>query len=290
MEGIYRVDDTPVRKALREALTNCLINTDYFGEGGVVIKNYLDKITMENPGILRLTVEEAVSGGFSTPRNGILMKMFNLIDVGERAGSGIPKVWKAWQDEGWGTPELTEGFESLERTTLVLPVRSADSGNGLPINSDDNDEKPMYLADREAFYGTDDDEVPIKSTDKRYRVRIKSTDNVKIPKKSTDKGYGVPIKSANNGKIPVKSTDKRDRVPIKSTNNAKVPIKTNFQKSTIVEFIKKNTEIKGSDLLRVLDVKEERIKKLLQQLVAEGKITALGANKNRTYKLKQPQK
>jgi predicted HTH transcriptional regulator len=208
MEGIYRVDDTPVRKALREALANCLINADYYGEGGVVIKNYRDKITIENPGILRLTVEEAVSGGFSTPRNGILMKMFNLIDVGERAGSGIPKVWKAWHDEGWGTPELTERLESLERTTLVLPVK---------------------------------------------KVPIKSTDN------------GVPIKSTDNG----------------------VPIKTDSQKAIILGVIKENTEIKSSDLLQVLNVKEERIKKLLQQLVAEGKIIALGANKNRTYKLKE---
>jgi predicted HTH transcriptional regulator len=126
MEGIYRVDDTPVRKALREALANCLINADYYGEGGIVIKNYKDKITIENPGILRLTVEEAVSGGFSTPRNGVLMKIFNLIGVGERAGSGIPKVWKAWQDEGWGKPELNERLESLERTALILPVKSAD--------------------------------------------------------------------------------------------------------------------------------------------------------------------
>ena len=38
LEGITRVDDTPVHKAVREALVNCLVNTDYFLPCGVVIK------------------------------------------------------------------------------------------------------------------------------------------------------------------------------------------------------------------------------------------------------------
>ena len=38
LEGITRVDDTPVHKAVREALVNCLVNTDYFLPCGVVLK------------------------------------------------------------------------------------------------------------------------------------------------------------------------------------------------------------------------------------------------------------
>ena len=38
MEGRNRIDDTLVHKALREALANCLINADYYGTRGVVIK------------------------------------------------------------------------------------------------------------------------------------------------------------------------------------------------------------------------------------------------------------
>ena len=38
MEGRNRIDDTPVHKALREALGNCLINADYYGTRVVVIK------------------------------------------------------------------------------------------------------------------------------------------------------------------------------------------------------------------------------------------------------------
>ena len=38
MVGGERIDDTPVHKALREALANCLINADYHGLRGVVIR------------------------------------------------------------------------------------------------------------------------------------------------------------------------------------------------------------------------------------------------------------
>lgn len=122
IENGYRVDDTPVHKALREALANCLVNADYYGEGGVVIKNYTERITLENPGSLRIKVEEAVSGGFSTPRNSVLMKMFNLLDIGERAGSGIPNIFDVWEKQNFQSPKIEERLGQIERICLTLPM------------------------------------------------------------------------------------------------------------------------------------------------------------------------
>ena len=45
-----RIEDTPIYKALREALVNCLINADYYGKRGVVIKKDPKKLIFENPG------------------------------------------------------------------------------------------------------------------------------------------------------------------------------------------------------------------------------------------------
>ena len=87
-----RIDDTPMHEALREALANCLINTDYYGSRGVVITLHSNRITLANPGYSRAGKIQMMLGGISDPRNRGLMKMFNLIDIGERAGSGIPKI------------------------------------------------------------------------------------------------------------------------------------------------------------------------------------------------------
>ena len=84
MEGGDRIDDTPVHKALREALANCLINTDFYGTCGVVIRKEPDRLFLENPGYIRTGKKQMRLGGRSDPRNKALMKMFNLINIGER--------------------------------------------------------------------------------------------------------------------------------------------------------------------------------------------------------------
>ena len=119
MEGGARVDDTSVHQALREALANCLVNADYYGRQGLVIIKKRDTITMANPGGFRIEIDAAKSGGVSDPRNGAMLKMFNLIDIGERAGSGIPNIFRVWREQGWVMPAITEQFEP-ERTILAL--------------------------------------------------------------------------------------------------------------------------------------------------------------------------
>lgn len=58
-------------------------------------------------------------GGESDPRNKSLMKMFNLINIGERAGSGVPNIFNVWNEEGFVEPEIEERFDS-DRTILTL--------------------------------------------------------------------------------------------------------------------------------------------------------------------------
>lgn len=77
MDGGDRIDDTSVHKAIREALANCLINTDYYGTRGVVIKKEPDRLILENPGYIRTGKVQMRKGRESDPRNKSLMKMFN---------------------------------------------------------------------------------------------------------------------------------------------------------------------------------------------------------------------
>ena len=48
-------------------------------------------------------------------------KMFNLINVGERAGSGLSRIRTVWQKQGWQEPKIVESFHP-DRTTLLLPL------------------------------------------------------------------------------------------------------------------------------------------------------------------------
>ncbi len=114
-----RIDDTPVHEALREALANCLINADFYGVRGIVVRKEADRIVFENPGYSRTGKQQMKKGGISDPRNKVLMKMFNLINIGERAGSGVPNIFNTWEDQGWVEPVIEEQFDP-DRTLLIL--------------------------------------------------------------------------------------------------------------------------------------------------------------------------
>ncbi|MBQ1376743.1 MAG: putative DNA binding domain-containing protein [Lachnospiraceae bacterium] len=128
--SVTGAEDPPAHQALREALANCLVHADYYGRGGIVITEKPGLITMANPGIMRIEVDAAVNGGVSDPRNSTLLKMFNLIDVGERTGSGIPNIFRVWKEEGWAAPHYKESTEP-DRTVLFLPLEKAESGENL---------------------------------------------------------------------------------------------------------------------------------------------------------------
>jgi len=124
LENMIRIDETPVHNAVREALVNCLVNADFYEPRGVVIDKYLDKIIMKNPGTVIVGKQQMLRGGESEPRNSFIMKMFNLIGYGERAGSGVPDVFSVWDKAGYEEPEIEEQFGSGQpnRTIITLPL------------------------------------------------------------------------------------------------------------------------------------------------------------------------
>lgn len=126
-----RENETPLHNALREALVNCLVNADFFQSWSVVIEKYPDKIVMANPGTVIVGKKQMLKGGISQPRNKGLFKMFNLIGLGEHAGSGVPDIYKVWRDAGLAEPAVEESYGDgkPDRTTLSLPLTSSD----LPI-------------------------------------------------------------------------------------------------------------------------------------------------------------
>lgn len=112
-----RQDDTPVHVALREALVNTLVHADYTGRVSVLVVKRPDMFGFRNPGGLRLPVEQVIRGGESDCRNRILHQMFLLIGLGERGGSGMPKIYSGWKSRHWRQPLLRE--KDLPEQTLL---------------------------------------------------------------------------------------------------------------------------------------------------------------------------
>lgn len=124
LDGIYRIDDTPVHVAVREAMANCLSNADYYLKESVKIEKYPDRIVLSNPGTITLGKKQMLRGGKSRPRNKVILNMLNYIGVGERAGSGVPNIYAIWEQEGYVEPTVDEmsGRDDTIITVVTLPL------------------------------------------------------------------------------------------------------------------------------------------------------------------------
>lgn len=129
-----RVDDTPVHRAIREVLANTLINTDFYLPRGIVIKQDFDNLIFENPGSIRVGKNQMLLGGESDPRNKALMKMFNLVGIGERAGSGVPELFTVWKNQGWDDPIIEEMFDP-NRTLIRLNFKKTSTETSTKTSS-----------------------------------------------------------------------------------------------------------------------------------------------------------
>lgn len=123
LEEGQRRTDTPVHIALREALVNTLVHADFTDRVSVLVVKRPDMFGFRNPGLMRLPLEDVIAGGVSDCRNRLLHQMFLLIGLGERAGSGMPKIFSGWRSTNWRMPRLRENPVPAQ-TILELPTAS----------------------------------------------------------------------------------------------------------------------------------------------------------------------
>ncbi|MEC4747167.1 RNA-binding domain-containing protein [Methylomicrobium sp. Wu6] len=118
-----RLEQTHVHEALREALVNTLVHADHQSSRPLTVIKHSDAFIFTNPGRLRIPREQLYQGGVSDPRNPNLLKMFQMLGLGEKAGSGFQKILRAWQEQHWMIPLVAENLR-LEMTRVWLPVVS----------------------------------------------------------------------------------------------------------------------------------------------------------------------
>ena len=115
--------ETNQHKAIREALANALVHADYYGDGGIVIRQYPDRTELTNPGTLLIPQEKMMQGGVSICRNPALQKMFQRIGVVDKAGSGVDTIFKGWMERSLMPPKVHVSSHPYQ-VKWVLPYMS----------------------------------------------------------------------------------------------------------------------------------------------------------------------
>ncbi len=236
-----RIDDTPQHKAVREALTNALVHTDYYGRTGIVCVRTPDMLEISNPGSLRLPAEVIEAGGVSDPRNLTMLTMFNLIGMGERAGSGFDMFRRAAEYAKVEGPDFQEFF-APDRVVLRLHLEPRGLG--------------FAQGQAGGTSGFADDE----------RIQADSTsgfaDDERIQADSTS-GF------ADDERIQCEthSSDRDKRV------------------EEIFRLLKERGSVSTPEVAEVLGLSQPRTRKILSDLVVDGRLASTGAARLTRYVL-----
>lgn len=117
-DKLERQSIDPILIALREAIVNCLMHADYYSDTCTIkIEVHDGWYSFTNPGIMKISLNEFICGGNSSPRNNIITQFFRLMGLSERAGTGGPQIYGFAYEKKYRLPELET---DLNKTTLRI--------------------------------------------------------------------------------------------------------------------------------------------------------------------------
>ena len=297
LEGIQRIDETPVHKAVREAFVNLIIHADYLMDAGtlkIIKRNKSFEFT--NPGILKLPIEDIFHGGNSKPRNPHMQTMLRMVGFGDNAGSGFPTILATWKKEGWIEPELVENTR-LNQVTLVLRMvplwleKLQELELQIVEKLDDSPEKLQVIKEnlRKAI-----DNVSISKSEGMEAAIVAFVKNlsvmpeiqygaiskalVEIVKQEMEIGDSARILS---DKLAEKSAEKISESAEKSAEL--IANELSKRQQQILEYMVSGELYSTEEIASAVGLKGPRTRQLLNELVEIGIVECTAATKNRRY-------
>lgn len=293
LEGLQRIDETPVHKAIREAFVNLIIHADYLMDAGtlkIIKKNKSFEFT--NPGILKLPIEDIFRGGNSKPRNPHMQTMLRMVGFGDNAGSGFPTILATWEKEGWIRPELIENT-NLNQVTLVLRMMPAwliklqeleeqivEKLNTSPEQLQAVKESLEKAIGNVSIPKTEGVEAAIAT----FAQNIASMPNIQydaignalmeIAKQSKEIATSAKLLS---DKLAEKSAESAEKSADSITDEL------SKRQKQIYEYMKIGVAYSTEEIAGAVGLKGPRTRQLLNELVAMGVVECTAATKNRRY-------
>jgi len=80
-------------------------------------------MVFSNPGIMLISMKQYYQGGESICRNKYLQTMFTFLGSAEKAGSGVDKIIRGWEELNWKRPYLEEK-KRPNKVVLTLSMES----------------------------------------------------------------------------------------------------------------------------------------------------------------------
>ena len=189
LEGNQRKDETTAHVAVREAFINLCVHADFSVNASLIVKHVKNEFVFSNPGTLLITKAQYYDGGQSVCRNKALQKMFMMLGAAEKAGSGVDKILKGWNDSNWRMPyiETTLRPDTVNLYLPMLTLLDEDIKQGLIkifgsniLNVEHNYLSTLSLAFSEGY---------VSNERLRYVLNLHRADITLLLKEMCTKGY-----------------------------------------------------------------------------------------------------
>ncbi len=143
--GAYIFDLFDFNEAvIREAILNAVAHRDYSITSEVVIKQFPNKIIINNPGGFPKGVSiENILTVSSTPRSRLMTEVLEKTGLVERSGQGVDKIFSITLSEGKAEPDYSNS--NMYQVSLILKTEIIDKAFHVFVNAYQNSDKEPKL-------------------------------------------------------------------------------------------------------------------------------------------------
>lgn len=277
--GLFRLEvvDYSIR-VFQEALLNALSHRDYESMGAVYIKQYPDKIVIENPGgFLEGITEKNIITHPSKPRNKLIAETLQRLKYVQRTGQGVDIIFREMISMGKPYPQyhafsdavslsLKSAVENLAFVKFVVSEQEKQqmffSLAALMIMRYLSDNKKIKLSEIQELTQTPIDDSRKTCAD---LVRVGLIESV-------GKEYMLTARAYEALKSEVEYT--RDRV-----------VRYIKAKSMILDYLKANPEITNVTIQELCGFTKQQARATIDKMRDEQLITKVGKGRNTKYVL-----
>ena len=144
----FRDDDPPHLQAIREALVNLVMHTDYFSPANPRIRVFSNRFEFFNPGALPKDIEFILKEDFSLPRNPIIAKIFRFVKLAENIGSGFHKMINGWDSHYRLKPLIDGDFDFYK---ITFPTTTTTTQKTTQKKSYDREKEILELIENNPY-------------------------------------------------------------------------------------------------------------------------------------------
>ena len=281
-EGILgrRIINHYNENVVRELLANALVHRPYSTRGDIFINLFPERLEVHNPGLLPLGVTPQNILHQSVKRNEHLSKVFYDLGLMEREGSGYDRIYEIQVSEAKPLPEVEEGNDRVT-VTLYNKIKRPDI-----INLIENLKKQFLLTQKEiiclgiiaqyqSILATEFSRLIQSQNDKQIKNWLGSLLVYQIIKtKGRTKGTEYFVNPKILKGTPLAIT-KLNKIEIHRLKELILTDLHDFGRSKLDEIHERIGK----------EIPERKIRKAINELIAENKIMTQGSRKFRTYSL-----